>query len=150
MIGSGLGIVDITGFPANTPYPGPTYTRTLQPLPSGTFGGAYTTMTIDFAVGVREVLLGWFDPNFTGNVFRAYDVAGNLLEQAAVATGATGGVHAAYIGIQRTSNDIWTIEVVPAASNDVYSIDHVHIYIPGPAALSVMLAGALVAARRRH
>ncbi|MBM4109366.1 MAG: hypothetical protein FJ255_11270 [Phycisphaerae bacterium] len=148
--GPGLGIVNITGYGANAPYPSPTFTRTLQPRPSSGFGGSYTPLTLTFAVGVKEILVGWFDPNFIGNVLRAYDSGGVLLETGAVALGSPGGSHAAYIGVARPTADIASVVIVPAASNDVYSIDHVHVVVPAPGAAALLGLGGLLAARRRR
>jgi hypothetical protein len=85
--------------------------------------------SITFANPVAEFLLGWGDPNFPGDVLRAYDANGNLLEEAAVALGPIGGVHAAWIGFKRSTADIARIIVQPDQSfpsGDDYVIDNIH------------------------
>jgi hypothetical protein len=54
-----------------------------------------SAISITFANPVADFLLGWGDPNFPGDILRAYDANGNLLEEAAVALGPPGGGHAA-------------------------------------------------------
>jgi hypothetical protein len=88
-----------------------------------------SAISITFAPPVAEFLLGWGDPNFSGNVLRAYDANGNLLEEAAVALGPPGGGHAAWIGFRRSTADIVRIIVQPdqsLPSGDDYVIDNIH------------------------
>ena len=88
-----------------------------------------SAISITFAHPVAEFLLGWGDPNFPGNVLRAYDANGNLLEEAAVALGPPGGGHAAWIGFRRSTADIVRIVVQPdqsLPSGDDYVIDNIH------------------------
>lgn len=88
-----------------------------------------SAISITFAHPVAEFLLGWGDPNYPGNVLRAYDVNGNLLEEAAVALGPPGNTHAAWIGFKRSTADIATIIVQPDQSlpnGDDYAIDNIH------------------------
>lgn len=127
--GPGLGIVSVAGFPANGTA---VQSRTLQPVPSGGFVGDYTTLTMSFDAPVSQIVFGWFDANFAGNVARALGSSGELLEAGAVALGPAGGCCAAWIGFARPSADIWSIEVVPAATNDVYSIDNVLFLVGAP------------------
>jgi len=88
-----------------------------------------SAISITFAQPVAEFLLGWGDPNFPGNVLRAYDANGNLLEEAPVELGPIGGVHAAWIGFKRPTADIMMIIVQPDQSfpsGDDYVIDNIH------------------------
>jgi hypothetical protein len=70
-----------------------------------------SAISIEFARPVAEFLLGWGDPNFQGNVLRAFDASGNLLEESGVALGPPGGGHAAWIGFRRSTADISMILV---------------------------------------
>lgn len=94
-----------------------------------------SAIAITFATPVAEFLLGWGDPSFPGNVLLAYDVHGNLLEQAAVALGPPGVIHAAWIGFRRSTADIARIVVQPDQSlsnGDDYVIDNVRYRVaPG-------------------
>ena len=115
-----LSILDITasGWPADGTE---ISSKTLFPG-----GEPDSAIAITFIKPVSQILLGWGDPNFPGNVLRAYDAAGNLLEQAAVPTGPTGGVFATWIGFKRPTADIAKIVVQPdqsAPSGDDYVID---------------------------
>ena len=58
-------------------------------------------MIVPSTVFLGELGLGWFDPNFEGNILRAYDARGGLLESAnpALFPPSTGGE--AFIGIRR-------------------------------------------------
>jgi hypothetical protein len=88
-----------------------------------------SAISITFTNPVSEFLVGWGDPNFIGNGLRAYDAAGNLLEEAAVALGQPGGGHAAWIGFKRSTADIVRIIVQPdqsLPSGDDYVIDNIH------------------------
>jgi hypothetical protein len=88
-----------------------------------------SAISIIFANPIAEFLLGWGDPNFPGNVLRAYDANGNLLEEAAVALGPPGGGHAAWVGFRRSTADIARIIVQPdqsLPSGDDYVIDNIH------------------------
>lgn len=127
--GPGLGIVNISGYPAHGTE---VFGKTLQPVPSGGFSTPYTPITITFSAPASQVILGWFDPNFAGNVLRAFDVNGSLLEQGAVAVGPPGGCCSAWIGFIRPQADIAFVQVVPAATNDIYTIDNVSFLIGVP------------------
>jgi len=88
-----------------------------------------SAISITFANPVAQFLLGWGDPNFPGNVLRAYGANGNLLEEAAVVLGSPGGGHAAWIGFKRSVADIVSILVQPDQSSptgDDYVIDNIH------------------------
>jgi hypothetical protein len=94
-----------------------------------------SAISITFVHPVAEFLLGWGDPNFPGNVLRAYDANGNVLEEAAVALGPIGGVHAAWIGFKRSTADITKIIVQPdqsPPSGDDYVIDNIHYHTAIP------------------
>lgn len=89
-----------------------------------------SAISITFAEPVSEFLVGWGGPDFEGNVLRAYDAAGILLEEAAVALGP-----AAWIGFRRPIADIARIVVQPAQplpSGDDYVIDNIR-YVVGEA-----------------
>jgi hypothetical protein len=87
-----------------------------------------SAILIQFASPVSQILLGWGDPNYTGNVIKAYDGNGDLLEQASVEIGPPGGGHAAWIGFKRPSPDIASVLVQPDQSlpnGDDYAIDNI-------------------------
>jgi hypothetical protein len=116
-----LSLFDISHWPANG-----TEVESTTLFPGGEPDSA---ISITFAHPVAEFLLGWGDPNFSGNVLRAYDAYGNLLEEAAVELGPIGGVHAAWIGFKRPTADIMMIIVQPDqsfSSGDDYVIDNIH------------------------
>ena len=124
---AGLSSRDIRGFSANG---SEVEGNVLHPISSPEFNGTiYPTLTISFDIPVAEALLGWWDPNFEGNVLKAFDVNGELIEEAAVELGPSGGVHAAWIGFSRDVADIASLEVTPPtldAGTDVYGIDNLH------------------------
>jgi len=118
-----LSILDIaaSGWPANGTE---VSSKTLFPG-----GEPDSAISITFSKPISQVLLGWGDPNFAGNVLRVFDAAGNLLEEAAVELGPIGGVHAAWIGFKRSVADIARVLVQPnqsLPSGDDYVIDNVH------------------------
>ena len=101
-----------------------------------------SAIAIEFAEPISEVLLGWGDPNFSGNVLRAFDMSGNLLEEAAVELGPPGGGHAAWIGFRRQTADIKKVIVQPdqsLPSGDDYVIDNIHISLSPQALLSTLI-----------
>lgn len=88
-----------------------------------------SAISIEFAEPVSEVLVGWGDANFTGNVLQAFDADGDLLEEAHVTLAAPGGGHAAWIGFKRATADIKRVIVQPdqsQSSGDDYVIDNIH------------------------
>ena len=92
-----------------------------------------SAILISFANPVSEFLLGWGDPNFSGNFLRAYDANGQLLEEIAVPTGDSGGVFATWVGFKRSTADIATVLVQPdqtSPSGDDYVIDNIHYNVP--------------------
>jgi hypothetical protein len=94
-----------------------------------------SAISIMFGHPVAEFLLGWGDPNFPGNVLRAYDANGNLLEEATVELGPINGVHAAWIGFKRPTADIMMIILQPdqpLPSGDDYVIDNIHYNAGAP------------------
>lgn len=138
-----LSIFDLTQSPNWSVTSGQVASRTL-------FGGGEpdSAISITFANPIAQFLLGWGDPNFSGNVLRAYSSSGHLLEEAHVALGPTGGSFAAWIGFSRPSADIARILVQPdqsLPSGDDYVIDNIRyntrpVRVPEPA--SVLLVGA--------
>lgn len=87
-----------------------------------------SAIVITFADPVSEVLLGWGDPNFSGNRLLAYDANGNLLETASPELGPPGGVHAAWVGFKRAIADIARLVVQPDQSlpnGDDFVIDNI-------------------------
>lgn len=87
-----------------------------------------SAILIEFTNPVSQILLGWGDPNFPGNFIKAYDMNGNLLEQASVEVGSPGGGHAAWIGFKRARPDIASVLVQPDQSlpnGDDYVIDNI-------------------------
>jgi hypothetical protein len=102
-----------------------------------------SAISIEFAQPVSEILLGWGDPNFEGNVLRAFDASGNLLEEAAVELGSPGGGHAAWIGFKRQTADIKKVIVQPNQSQpngDDYVIDNVYFGASPEALLSALIS----------
>jgi hypothetical protein len=106
-----------------------------------------STIAIDFANPVGQFLLGWGDPNFSGNVLLAFDSRGRLLETARVELGDPGGGHAAWIGYHRNVNDIARILVQPdqsLPSGDDYVIDNIYYAsVPEPSTLFLVMAGCV-------
>jgi len=116
-----LSLLDVSAWPANG----------TEVLKQALFPGGEpdSAISIVFTKPISQFLVGWGDPNFPGNVLRAYDASGNLLEEAAVELGPVGGVHAAWIGFKRPIPDISKIIVQPdqsRPSGDDYVIDNVH------------------------
>jgi hypothetical protein len=117
-----------------------------------------SAIAIDFASPVGQFLLGWGDPNFSGNLLFAFDRRGRLLETARVELSGPEGGHAAWIGFSRNANDIARVLVQPdqsLPSGDDYVIDNVYYarharQVPEPSTLLLTIFGlALVATRRR-
>jgi hypothetical protein len=88
-----------------------------------------SAISIEFATPVSQFLVGWGGADFPGNVLRAFDAAGNLLEEGAVAlVPPHSGEHVAWIGFSRPTADIAKIVVQPAQplpSGDDYVIDNI-------------------------
>ena len=127
--GSGPSILDISasGWPANG-----TEVVSKALFPGGEPEAA---ISITFRIPVSEFLLAWGDPNDSGNVLQAYNAQGVLLETAAVEIGPVGGVHAAWIGFQRSSADIARVIVQPdqsRPSGDDYVIDNIYYTVLQP------------------
>lgn len=125
---TGLGIASVAPYGADgTEVAG----LTLKPDPSMTYdSGPYGTMVIAFADPISQFLVGWFDPNGPGNVARAFDGDGKLLEEGAVQSGPPGGCCAAWIGFVRATANIHSVHIVPSAPDDWYGIDNLH-YVVG-------------------
>jgi len=88
-----------------------------------------SAISITFAKPVSQFLVGWAEPDFSGNFLRAYDSAGNLLEQTNVLVGLVPGAGAAWIGFKRPVADIAKIIVQPdqsSPSGDDYALDNVY------------------------
>jgi len=116
-------------------------------------GSGNATLTITFANPVAEVGLGWFDANFNGNSFQAFDTLNNLLGSSSpTPLGPAGGSSAGFVGIRQNSDSIQTI-VLTAAAGDFYSIDNVSFSnanpIPTPALLPGLLGIGAAALRKR-
>jgi hypothetical protein len=127
LTGSGPSLLDISHWPANG-----TEVSSRALFPGGEPDAA---ISITFVNAVSEFLVGWGDPNFRGNVLLAYNAQGALLETAVVETGPVGGVHAAWVGFQRTTADIVRIVVQPdqsRPSGDDYVIDNVYYTVQRP------------------
>jgi hypothetical protein len=102
-----------------------------------------SAILITFANPVSEILLGWGDPNYDGNVLLAYDSNGYLLEQLAVPTGPINGVFATWVGFKREIADISRVLVHPQI-NDDYVIDNIHynVNVPVPEPSTLLLLGS--------
>ena len=114
-----------------------------------------SAIAISFANPVAQFLLGWGDPTFAGNILRAYDAGGNLLEETAVPFDS--GNTAAWVGFVRPTNDIAKIVVQPVQplpSGDDYVIDNIlyrtNARVPEPATVSLFAIGATVCAALRR
>lgn len=134
-----LSIFDASHWPANGTV---ISSKTLFPG-----GEPDSAISIEFAEPVSEVLIGWGDPNFDGNVLQAFGLDGSLLEEAPVELGPIGGVHAAWIGFKRATPDIKRVVIQPDQSRfngDDYVVDNVY-FGASPRALLSMLIGKVVA-----
>ncbi len=87
---------------------------------------------ISFDAPVSQFGMGIFDPNYAGNVLRALDASGNILEE--VISGSTefpisgsANTLAVYLGFIRPTNDISRIELIHAHPNGQYTGDHLSI-----------------------
>ncbi len=117
-----------------------------------------SAISIQFSNPVSEVLVGWGDPNLSGNRLQAFDAAGNLIEEATPQLGSPGGTFATWIGFRRASADIAKVIVLPDQSlptGDDYALDNIYYnsnVVPEPASLIVWsllgVVGAGVAWRR--
>jgi hypothetical protein len=89
-------------------------------------------------------------------VLKAFDVDGNLLEQAGVGLAPPGGNDAAWIGFTRTRADIAMILVQPdqsLASGDDYVIDNIRYNatpVPEPGTLLLLGVGAIIGVGHRR
>lgn len=151
---TGLGIASVDGYGANG-----TEVSNLTLKPDTTIfydGGPYSPIHITFPAPISQFLVGWFDPNYPGNVAKALGAGGEVLEEGSPALGPKGGLEAAWIGFVRPQADIHAVDIVPASPDDWYGIDNV-MYVVGVVArctadldgdnmvdgadLSVLLAG---------
>lgn len=105
---------------------------------------------IEFNAPIAQFGMGIFDPNLTGNVLRALDSGGNVLEQLIsnidpeFPVGPTGGVFSTFVGFVRQQNDIKRIELIHVAG-DWLAIDTVSYsrVVPIPAAFWLFVTGLL-------
>jgi hypothetical protein len=126
---------------------------------------ANVTFSIVFDNPVATFGMGVFDPNYPGfgstntNRLRAYDSAGNVLEETLSGTsnfpvGPPGGSFSTYVGFTYGSELIKRIELV-GAPGDLLGIDNIgylSAQIPEPGSIALLvagLAGLVVVARRR-
>jgi hypothetical protein len=112
--------------------------------------------TITFAAPVAQVGFGIFDANFPGNMIRAYDVGGNLLEGTSpdYLVPPSVGTGADYVGFVRGAADIKSIEIVAGVSGptaDSLWFDNLSfspVPVPEPAAMFLLGTGLVAAAVR--
>ena len=94
--------------------------------------------------------MGIFDPNFTGNILRALDSGGNVLEQLISNTdpefpvGTPGATFSTFVGFVRGQTDIQRIEL-SHVTGDWLAIDNVTYssVVPIPAAVWLFATGLL-------
>jgi hypothetical protein len=152
--GGDLHVIDTDGFGASTSFPNYVSDKALgrpqlssQPPP----------YTITFSSPVAQVGFGLFDPNFAGNLIKAFDTAGNLLETTAPdALFPPGGSGADYLGFSRSSADIKRIEIIASfdTTTDALWVDNLAFStapIPEPGTFLLLGTGVagLLARRRR-
>ncbi len=83
---------------------------------------------IEFDRPVAQFGFGIIDPNWEGNIVRAYDSNNNIIETIVSVTsefpvGATGGDFSTYVGFVRLSNDIKRIELIHAPAPNANQLD---------------------------
>ncbi|MCP3919934.1 MAG: hypothetical protein GY711_30765 [bacterium] len=121
--GPGLGIVSVEPFGANG---SEVEGKALIPFASGSFpSGGYSTMTLTFIPPVRQVGLGWWDPNWANNMLVVRDAAGTVLATASPPQFPPSGCCAAFLGAAFGADIIASVEVVPHSGGDWYAIDNV-------------------------
>ena len=148
----------------------PLVTSSIQPQEwtqyPGIFEGQYFGLgigdrgfVIEFASPVSQFGMGVFDPNLTGNILRALDSNGNVLEQVVsnidpeFPIGPTGGVFSTFVGFSRLQLDIQRIELIHV-TGDWLAIDNVtySTVVPIPSAVWLFgsgLIGLIGIARRK-
>ena len=145
----GLAITTVAGYGAN----GTAVTnKVLQSVSTTNVGpgAVYRPMDLTFDAPVKEVVLGWFDPNYEGNVLEAYDSNGVLLETAAAELGPVGGGSASWVGFRHLTADIKRVRMVNPSGDDVYAVDNIQTVVPAPGSFMALIAcGAAVRRRSR-
>jgi len=105
---------------------------------------------VEFETPVSQFGMGVFDPNFTGNILRALDSNGNVLEQMISNTdpefpvGPTGGIFSTFVGFSRNQRDIQRIELINVPG-DWLAIDTItySTVVPLPASIYLLASGLL-------
>ncbi|MCB9840477.1 MAG: hypothetical protein H6809_02355 [Phycisphaeraceae bacterium] len=134
--GGDLSIYSVTQWAANGTF---VEGATLRPA-IGSSSNPHTDIEITLPAPAREVGLGWFDPNFSGNELRVFGTGASPLETLAVPSFPAGGCCAAFVGIRRAEGDIVRVVAHVSSPSDFYSIDNVRITFACPPDLT---AGAI-------
>jgi len=151
-------VIDTDGFPLTASFPTFASDKALG-IARG--AGVVPIYTITFAADVAQVGFGLWDPNFAGNLVKAFDAAGNLLETTspdAVFSPGQGG--ADYLGFVRTTADIRRLELTAGFGGangttlDALWVDNLSfssnpVSAPGTLALALAALASAGALRRR-
>ncbi|XOV89029.1 MAG: hypothetical protein ACFHX7_03860 [Pseudomonadota bacterium] len=139
-------ILDVDGFGAATTYPNYVSDKAVG-LPDLLTSPPNFTITFDQAVSA--VGFGIFDPNFAGNIIRALDEDGNVIETTSPDfLGPTGGSAADYVGFVTATPLIKSIEInagISGSTVDALWIDNLSFTaVPSPPALLLFIVGLLM------
>ncbi len=143
-------VIDVDGFGAAATYPTYISDKAIG-LPDLLTSSPNFTITFDQAVSA--VGFGIFDPNFAGNIIRAFDADGNLIESTSPDNlGLPGGATADYVGFVTATPLIKSIEInagLQAGYMDALWIDNLSFTsVPTPPAVLLLLAGLGMMSRR--
>jgi hypothetical protein len=116
--------------------------------------GTIAPIEITFVDPISEVLVGSYDPSFSGNLLQAFDINDQLLEQSEVPFGSPNPsfVLTSHIGFRRSLADIKKIVAFPVPPDpdvsrppDDYGLDNIHYntspVVPEPTSLTLLGIG---------